>query len=223
MPLRGLRQCSPDEGYNLRTGAVVIRAEHGVTRALGDVISDCPQHRIVVVAACGNISKGHCVRLGCGTSRCPLKEGDRLRAGAVAIRGEMGSICAGCNAVAHSPEDGFLIVAALRNVFEHAGFWRFVCFHKDSLDGVTALDVLKGIGFYRADAPAVYPAIRNSIPLIRSYGEGLILAQPDADIAIRRDRAVRAGSCFPCAADSAVVSTFCAEQLGVWCAEIKQR
>ena len=177
---------APQEGHDLRTGAGGIGAEHGLAGALGDAVLHGPQHRVIVVAANLHIGKGHDCGLGCGAACCAPQEGDGLRAGADAVRIEAARACAGGNAVFYRPQHRVVVVAARRNVD------KFVRPCKANLDGVGTFHVLKGVGLYRADAPAVDLDIGDNIALIRGDGEGLIPPLADADIAGGRDGAVHA-------------------------------
>ena len=185
---------TPQEGDDLGAGAGHIGAERGVAGSLGDAVFYRPQHRVVIIAAHGDIGEGHGAGLRGGASSNTPQEGHGLCAGADAIRGEMGIIGSLGDAVFHCPIHRVLIIAAGGNIHKHAGLGVAVGLHKADLDGMGSSDILKGVGLHRADALAVDFDVGNGIALIRGDGEGLISALADADIAGRRNRTASSGS-----------------------------
>ena len=210
---RGLLR-TPQESDDLGAGAGHVGAERGVAGALGDAVFYRPQHRVVIVAARGNVGKRHGAGFGFGTASGTPQEGRGLRTGADAIRGEMGIIGSLGDAVFDCPIHGVLIIAASGYIHKHADLGVAVGFHKDDLDGMGSTDILKGVGLHRADALAVDLDVGDGIALIRGDGEGLISALTDADAAGGGDRAASPGSCLDgvvavAAAATAIVAPVC--------------
>ena len=158
---------APQERHNLSAGAGHIGAERGIAGALGDAVLHSPQHRVVVIAASLHIRKGHGAGLGRGAASGTPLERDGLGAGAdtVGVKGGIGSALG--DTVLHGPRNSLLIVTALRYIHKHAGLGVAVGLHKDGLNGVVALDILKGVGLHRADALAVDLHVGDGIARIR--------------------------------------------------------
>ena len=77
------------------------------------------------------------------------------------------------NAVLYCPVHSILIIAA-GGIHKYAGLRIAVGLHKDDLDGMGCVDILKGVGLHRADALAVDLDVANGIALIWGDGESLI-------------------------------------------------
>lgn len=105
---------SPKEGHDLRSGAVLIRAEQIAADAVGDAVVRGPLDRFRIVRVVGHIPESGAA--GSGTLDCPGKEGDGLGSRAGRIGREFPIAGAGGNAVFHRPCHRLGIVAVRRNI-----------------------------------------------------------------------------------------------------------
>ena len=78
---------SPKESHDLRSGAAAVGAERSCRRTGGHTFLDRPEHCIGIVGVSGNIRKRFRAVCRRGLLRAP-QEGDGLRTGADAVRGE---------------------------------------------------------------------------------------------------------------------------------------
>lgn len=107
---------APQEGHDLRTRAVHVRAEGRLAGTDGNAVLNCPQDCVIVVAASGNVGEGHRVGLGLGAARSAPQEGDGLRSGADPVGIEEGVTDTGGDALLHGPVDCFFKVGAVGHI-----------------------------------------------------------------------------------------------------------
>ena len=102
----------------MRAGAGRIRREVRFVCAIRDAVLVGPEHRVRVVGVFFHVHEGDLVRLRLGAAVGSPEEGDDLRAGAGAVRGEDALVRAVCHAAAHRPVDGLGVELIRRNVRE---------------------------------------------------------------------------------------------------------
>ena len=111
---------APEEGHDLRSGAIRVGAEGRVGGSFGDVLLDRPQHRIGVVGRGLHIRERIAAARCRGFFRAP-QERDDLGAGAGVIRAEPGLAGAFGDAVFYRPQHRVVIVVARGNVGKRHG------------------------------------------------------------------------------------------------------
>ena len=111
---------APEEGHDLRSGAIRVGAECRAGGSLGDVLLDRPQDCACIVGGGLHISKG----IGCTRCRGLLRtpqERDDLGTGAGHVGAERGVAGAHGDAVFYRPQHSVVIVAAHGNVGKRHG------------------------------------------------------------------------------------------------------
>ena len=111
---------APEEGHNLRSGAIRVGAECRAAGSLGDLLPDCPQNRVCIVVGGLHIGKG-IVGIACRRLLRTPQEGYSLCAGAGGIGTERSVAGALGDAVLHRPQHRVIIVAVRGNIGKRHG------------------------------------------------------------------------------------------------------
>ena len=206
----GLVIRTPQERYDLRTGAGSIRLKRCSRCAGGNSVFHGPQNCLLIIAAFFYVRKRCRMRLRRGASGCAPEERHSLRTAASTIRIKRRCGCTCRNTVLYRPFHSLCIVAVCIHINERilipilAGrLCRSDCrsmrsiadFLKGGLNRMVCRHIFKGIRADRADIIAIDQNRGNLIAAVRSNCKCLAFSLLDSDSSNRRDAAVATSGC----------------------------